>query len=433
MFKEPLAKIASTGVNINPSLYEARLPEPYRDRYGASASIIAHETSRFVNTNFASLFETERIEDVADSEKVIYANPQKAAAAEKQKKVENIYPQLVGNVVEFLTARISFDDDATAKEQAECLYFPQACRQIDDLFRVDPAYKQKERHLPKAQYINPADPYDGLPADRYAEINDDLLRLNTLLNRIDAGASALRRSVMLDLGHDEKELTELDGAAVLDTIRAACEFVAFWNVERGGRKRFPADGQNMTRYKMDIIPTKACARVIYRMIRRAMKALDGRLIQSYQWAFGRDITDSKKYGVNGGRLDLVADNIIFDFKTNTKEITPSDRLQIMLYLELMQHVKTKKPVNAAAIIDVRSNTVEWFYYRDQKDRKKFISLLLDALVRFNWNFAPDHCPRGFNYRLDAPQYKRNRDALMGALGGFRKSDDYFGDDDKKAA
>lgn len=348
MFEQPLTAIRATGTKINLSLVTPELPKPFDStRWGKSVSFIAREAA-----NLGIALPKPETTQRTDTFSPAY------------KTDENIYPELLGDVVEFLAARMTI-----GKDEAESLYFPQACKQINDLYE--------------------GASWDELSEARRQVIIDDLARLNSILNAIDCEALSY------------------------SGIVAACELVAFWNSDRGGRKHFCSDKKQADgswTCAMDIIPNKPCARNIYKMTIRTMNKMqetDG--VQSYQFSYPTSLLRDHKNGINGGRLDFVADNEIWDIKTNTKAIDDKEKLQVLIYLAFMQRVETKNPVKKCGIIDVRKNEVIEYDW----DKIPFITKYqLDRLIEYKWNDVSDRYVFGRKSALTL--YQENE--LKGLLG-----------------
>ena len=329
MFKQPLTSLQNTQ-QINPSLLNARLPEQWTHRFGQSVSTIA---------NNADMIGWE-----APSPKLyrIDETSKKFRKYSNNETVENIYTQQFGNTVEFLSAYLTL-----GKDEAEVIYFPQACDHIDDLYYDDPLHPREQSGVLKGR----KDPtkrkqWEQLSEERQEMIIKDLARLSDLLDRIDADPMSL------------------------DGITAACEFIAFDNTMKGGRKRYPSDGKAPEPFKGTVIPNIDCARRIYQMVKRNVYCLEQYApVQSYQFSYPFSILESHENGVNGGRLDFVAKNMILDCKTDAKyKVSNSNRLQTLIYLALMQRVNTKNPVKFAGVINVRENILEGYIW-DELDEK----------------------------------------------------------------
>lgn len=332
MFQQPLRQIEYRQA-INPSLDNPFLPAPYRQRWGASISQIAHAADELgLRAPAPSDFDYLPVDDLTDKP--------------KNTDIENIYPQLLGDIVEFLIARTCI-----GKEEAEMLYFPQACQQIRNMYHEDPCVST-HKDAPTA--------WNDMDDDRQYTICQDLERLNGILNRI-----------------DENPLSD-------DGIIAACELICFWNTPKGGRKRFPADGRlPKGEYAMDIIPSPACIERIRTLVYRTFTWFDKNAskVQSYQYSFPMRLLMSHDNGVNGGRLDFVADNIIWDVKTDAGKVSNSNKLQVIIYLVLMQRVATKNPVRVAGVINTRK-AGQMTYDLDKLD-PAFVSLI-DDLIDYDW-------------------------------------------------
>lgn len=347
MFEQPLSAIRQHQTsNINPSLMASRLPEPYRKRWGKSVSEVAK---------------------IAD--KLGYVAPSPVCSRidstdkryPKDARVETIYPQLIGNVVEFIAAY-----KTVGKQAAEDLYFPQACEHIDDMLFPDPLHAKDETGCLKGRK-NPINRrnFDDLNPDEQIMMMGDLRRLNDLLNRIDRGF---------------EEAAAEDKLITYDGIVAACEFVAFDNCYRGGHKRYSADKKDSKKFAMEVKPSKVCAARIYWLAERAVKCLnDNAPVQSYQYTYPIDMLEDRRIGINGGRLDFVADNKIIDIKTDKNpEISNANKLQVLIYLAMMQRVRTKKPVLKAAIASVRTNElVEYDWTALPQQVKDELNALID--------------------------------------------------------
>lgn len=324
MFEQPLSAIRQTLANdINPSLLNARLPEQYRKRWGKSVSDVAK---------------------IADSLGYSAPSPVRSQIDSTDKqypkdgRIENIYPQLIGNVVEFIAAY-----KTCGKQAAESLYFPQACGHIDDLFFPDPLHPRDESGALKG-YKDPTKrrKFEDLDSDTHSIVCNDLTRLNDLLNRIDRAF---------------EEAAENGKLITFDGIVAACQFVSFDNTLKGGHKRYSSDKKDSKEFSMSVEPTKQCAARIYWLAERAVKVLeDNAPVQSYQFAYPIEMLEDRNIGINGGRLDFVANNKIIDIKTDKiPQISNANKLQVLIYLAMMQRVITKKPVKKAAIACVRTN------------------------------------------------------------------------------
>lgn len=328
MFEEPLSIIRKSSHQLNPSLDNPRLPEPYEQRFGASISKIAYNT----------LISGSTLELPAPGRYVV--DKESAKKYEKDKR-ENIYPTLFGNIVEFLTAYLTMGKDAAE----DPLYFRQACDHIDDLYFPDPNHPRDNN--PKSRYYKQKNPahrmdWDALTDERKQLIVDNLLRLSELMNRVDEGC--------------ERQLTQQGD------IAAAAEFVSFHHSLHGGRKCYSGDDAKNIVFRGTNIPTIDCERRIYCLVMRYIKWFSRTKVQSYQFSIPKKLLASPTNGVNGGRLDFVANNIIVDLKTDAKKISDSNLLQLLLYLAFIQRVETKKPVKVACIIDARNNEIlayEW--------------------------------------------------------------------------
>lgn len=361
MFKQPLHHIAFNHP-INPSLDNPSLPAPYTPRWGASVSQIAYEASRLgLIAPKATDYDYIDVPDLTNYQKDF--------------KKENIYPQLLGDVVEFLAARMTL-----GKEQAETLYFPQACQQIYNMYFSNPCVSTHKNE-------SPCD-WDDMDDERQYTIIQDLKRLNNILNRI-----------------DESPLSD-------DGIVAACELIAFWNTPRGGRKRFSAD-RNLPvgTYAMDIIPGDGCIELIRTLVYRIFTFFDkgSSDMQSYQYTYPIELLESHDNGVNGGRLDFVADNIIWDVKTDAGKISNQNKLQVLIYLVLMQRVDTKDPIINAGIINTRM-AGQMTYDIDAIDPE--LIYLIDTLIDYDWEH---YYQRKYNGEKDTRKRVPTRETELKAL------------------
>lgn len=340
MFEQPLSAIRADH-DVNEALDHPRLPRGYQRRFGTSISNIAKEASKL---GLVAPAPTESDLDTA------YSNPYP-----KSSLVENIYPQLLGNCVEFLAAY-----KTSGKDKAMELYFPQACGHIDDLYYPDPLNAKDTEGALKGQK-NPMNRiiWENLDAERQEIITNDLDRLSELLFAIDADPDSY------------------------EGIKAACEFIAFHNSYHDGRRRYPCDGSSGD-YKMDVVPSVECARQIYRMVRRVVNALaQCGTVQDYQFEYPFSLLSARNNGVNGGRLDFVANNEILDVKTDAGSTTNANKLQVLLYLALMQRVRTNKPVKKAAIMNIRENILEEHDW--EKLTPDFREILLRLIDYTGWD------------------------------------------------
>lgn len=345
MFEEPLTIIRKT-TPINPSLENAKLPAAYVKRWGKSVSNIAS-----ASTN--SQWEPRELTIEAPAAHEVYRIYEGSERILRKDETENIYVEQLGNVVEFLTAY-----KTVGKQAAEKLYFPQACMHIHDLYAINPKFPKNSPHLS----------WDQLDDERKDMIVKDLTRLNNLLNIIDNTIDEMKD----------------------DCITAACLFVCFHNSVFFGRKRYCADHGAPFDFKTGeanpfnedytVMPTIDCCRRIWLFVDQAVRALDKFApVQSYQFEYPLDLLNSKEIGVNGGRLDFVASNIIFDIKTNKSfNISNTAKMQMLLYLGLIQRVKTNNPVKKATIVDVRTNRAfVWDWDKLTQEERDMINILID--------------------------------------------------------